>query len=378
MNWAEPLDLTAHQQPQPQHMDRLELLGENLSHVAHELNNRLTTVLLQTRILYRTAPPASQVEDGLATIQDQAQRMKRMLDDLLNYANPHSPEWETTDVNDLIRRTVDLHSRIHLADIQVTTELTANLPCIEADPDRLQQIFVNLMNNAHQAIAAAHNSREDLGQEHKAPTGALTISTTLVSHGDDQMSHIQVRFADNGPGIPSDVMPHIFEPFFTTKKCGQGTGLGLSICARAAQEHGGRLWAENNEQGGATFVLELPLAAGMRQDTTVDFEHVRLPQSQCGESATSSRDHHILVVDDEPNVAQEIERMLQQAGFQVTVATEGRQVLRLLKQNQFDSIITDAKTTRTNGQNFFGMFTEAIYTWASRASLALKPGRHYP
>jgi two-component system NtrC family sensor kinase len=378
MNWAKSLDRTAHQQPQVQHLDRLELLGENLSHVAHELNNRLTTVLLQTRILYRAAPPASQVEDGLATIQDQAQRMKRMLDDLLNYASPRSPEWETTDVNALIECTVDLHRRMHLADIQVTTDLTANLPCIEADPDRLQQIFVNLMNNAHQAIVVAHNSREELHQEHKAPTGALTISTTLVSTEKDQMPCIQVRFADNGPGIPSDVMPHIFEPFFTTKKCGQGTGLGLSICARAAQEHGGRLWAENNEQGGATFVLELPLAPGVRQDKTVEFEHVRLPRPRYGESVTSGRDHHILVVEDEPNVAQEIEKMLRRAGFQVTIATEGQQALRLLQQNQFDSIITDTEIPRTDGQQFFDMFTEAIYAWASRASFALKPGRHSP
>jgi CheY-like chemotaxis protein len=258
----------------------------------------------------------------------------------------------------------------------VTTDLSANLPCIEADPDRLQQIFVNLMNNAHQALVDAHNSREGLHQEHKAPTGALTISTTLVSHEKDQMPRIQVRFADNGPGIPSDVMPHIFEPFFTTKKCGQGTGLGLSICARAAEEHGGRLWAENNEQGGATFVLELPLAPRVRQDNTVEFEHVRLPRSQYDKSATSGRDHHVLVVDDEPNVAQEIEKMLQQAGFQVTIATEGQQALRLLEQNQFDSIITDTKISRMDGQQFFDMFTEAIYAWASRASFALKPGRH--
>jgi two-component system NtrC family sensor kinase len=372
MNWAERLDLAAHQQPQPQHLDRLELLGENLSHVAHELNNRLTTVLLQTRILYRTAPPASQVEDGLATIQDQAQRMKRMLDDLLNYANPRSPEWETIDVNDLIERTVDLHSRIHLAEIQVTTDLTADLPCIEADPDRLQQIFVNLMNNAHQAIAAAHSCREELGPEHRIPTGILIISTTLVSTEEDPSPRIQVRFADNGPGIPPDVMPHIFEPFFTTKKCGQGTGLGLSICARAAQEHGGRLWAENNEQGGATFILELPLASGIQQDETLEFEHVRLPRAQYGESATSGRNHHILVVDDEPNVAQEIEKMLQQAGFQVTIATEGQQALRLLKQNRFDSIVTDTKISRVDGQHFFDALTEAINAWASRASLALK------
>ena len=378
MNWAKPLDLAAHQQPQPQHLDRLELLGENLSHVAHELNNRLTTVLLQTRILYRTAPPASQVEDGLATIQDQAQRMKRMLDDLLNYASPRSPEWETTDVNDLIERTVDLHSRIHPADIQVTTDLAVNLPCIEADPDRLQQIFVNLMNNAHQAIAATHNSREEPPQEVQVPKGTLTISTALVSDEEDQTSCMQVRFADNGPGIPPDVMPHIFEPFFTTKKCGQGTGLGLSICARAAEEHGGRLWAENNEQGGATFVLELPLAPGVRQDETVEFEHVRLSRPQYGESATSGRNHHILVVDDEPNVAQEIEKMLQQAGFQVTIATEGQQALRLLKQNRFDSIITDTRIPRMNGPQFFDMLTEAISTWASRASFAFKPGGHYP
>jgi two-component system NtrC family sensor kinase len=123
-----------------------------------------------------------------------------------------------------------------------------------ADPHQLQQVFVNLVTNACQAMSEAHNG------------GHLTITTevgpsTFISHQPQAEPVIRVIFQDDGPGIPPDVLPRIFDPFFTTKPVGGGTGLGLSICHGIVSEHGGHIWAESKPGQGATFFIELPVVA---------------------------------------------------------------------------------------------------------------------
>jgi PAS domain S-box-containing protein len=228
----------------------MSLIGQHVLSVAHELNNPLTIILLQTRLLHKAVSTTSAVEDSLVTIEDQIQRMARMVDDLLVFAGKRPSRLDTTDVNTLIRQTLDLQSLIQDPRIQVSTDLSTDVPPTQADPDRLQQVFVNIINNAYQAIAAADGSDRP---------GRLTVTTAIVHGQNGHVPRIQIRFADNGPGISPEVMPHIFEPFFTTKRSGKGIGLGLSICDQITQEHGGRIWAENNQEGGATFVLELPV-----------------------------------------------------------------------------------------------------------------------
>jgi CheY-like chemotaxis protein len=155
-------------------------------------------------------------------------------------------------------------------------------------------------------------------------------------------------------------MPHIFEPFYTTKKCGKGTGLGLSICERIAIEHGGRIWAENNGEGGATFVLELPVVRPSKNERPRSQETPSKPRS------SFKTDHRILVVDDEPGMAYGVEQVLRQAGFWVTVATNGRQALSMLEKAQFDLIISDLNMPELNGQQFYQMVAEGHPHLASR------------
>lgn len=247
--WEEP-------ESQPQQSAGMSLIGHHVLRVAHELNNPLTIILLQTQLLHKAVCATSAVEDSLVTIEDQIQRMTRIVDDLLVFAGKRPSRLDTTDVNALIRQTLDLQSLIQKPRVQVNTNLGADVPPTQADPDRLQQVFVNIINNAYQAIAAA--DRSDGGGQ--VQPGRLTVTTAVVHGQNGHVPWIQIRFADNGPGISPEVMPHIFEPFFTTKRSGQGIGLGLSICDQIAQEHGGRIWAENNQEGGVTFVLELPVA----------------------------------------------------------------------------------------------------------------------
>ncbi len=236
-------------------IEEMALIGQHISTVLHELNNPLTIILLQTRLLLKSVAQIPGLSESLTTIQEQSERMRRLVDDLLAFGISNSPQMKDTDINAIIRHTVDLHRSVQQKPIQVTTNLSAELPMTQADPDRLQQIFVNVLNNACQAIAEAHNGTEKAGQR----VGRVTVTTALVHNGNGHQPWIQIRFADNGIGIRPEVMPHLFKPFFTTKKAGAGAGLGLSICDRIAREHGGRMWAENNSEGGATFVLELPV-----------------------------------------------------------------------------------------------------------------------
>ncbi len=236
-------------------VEEMALIGQHLSSVLHELNNPLTLILLQIRLLLKSAAQVPEIGEGLVTIQEQSLRMRRLVDELLAFGYSRPLQLEETDLNSLLRHTLDLQRLVQEEPVQVIADLSADLPTIQVDPGRLQQVFVNILNNAYQAIAEVHDVTKGATQK----AGKVTVTTALVHNGNGHKSWIQIRFADNGTGIRPEVMPHLFEPFFTTRKMGEGIGLGLSICDRIAREHGGRMWAENNGEGGATFVLELPV-----------------------------------------------------------------------------------------------------------------------
>jgi PAS domain S-box-containing protein len=236
-----------HLEAQLRQSEKMAWLGQSTSSVAHELNNPLTIILLQIKLLYAIAPLLPRFQESLAVIQQQAQRMVYIIDNLLAFAHPISRQVAPTDVNTTVQRTVDLQLyQLQGYGIEVLTDLAPDLPASRVDPHQLEQVFINLINNAQQALLTIHQP------------GILVIQTRYASGQNGDSPHTQVRFIDNGPGIPLEVMPHIFEPFFTTKRPGQGTGLGLAVCDRIVREYGGRIWAQNNPGGGATFTVELP------------------------------------------------------------------------------------------------------------------------
>jgi PAS domain S-box-containing protein len=328
---------------------RPALMGQEVASLIHELSNSLTILFLQAQLLSKKAPPASPYEENLAVIRDQARRMIQMVDNLRATAEPDQTVLESTDVNALIEKTLDLQSHQIEADgIHFATDLDPSLPDTGADPYKLQQVLVNLINNARQAMASQQ-------------AGTLVVTTRAIPSEDDAPPTLQVRVTDDGPGIPRQVMPHIFQPFFTTKE-GKGMGLGLSICEQIAKEHGGRLWAENNEAGGATFILELPASTETRvQETTAtDWRTSRSPVRDARPK------FHILIVDDEPAVARSTGRFLQQAGFEVFTTTEPQHALLLLERNRVDLIISDLNMPRMSGQQFWQAVRERHPRLASR------------
>ncbi len=223
--------------------EKLSAVGQLVSGVAHELNNPLTTIKGYAQLLQAEGLHPAAVED-LKRIEDAADRCRRIVRDLLTFARHYEPERSDTDLNELLRRTVALRSyEMRLSDITVHWDLDPSLPLIQGDPHRLQQVILNLVFNAEQALASAGEG------------GRMWISSQVSPDG----KHIRFEIGDNGPGIRPEHMDRIFDPFFTTKEVGMGTGLGLSISYGIVQEHGGRIWVQSRHGAGATFFVELPI-----------------------------------------------------------------------------------------------------------------------
>ena len=222
--------------------DRLASIGELASGIAHELNNPLTGVIGLTQLLIEGDAPAN-IKDDLKIVYNEAQRAAVVVKNLLAFARKHPPEKRLLDVNDVVKKVLELRAyEQKLNNIQVIDNMAQNLPKVTADFFQLQQVFLNIVINAEYFIMKKNTS------------GTLTITT----EGTDDT--VKISFADDGPGIPKENVGHIFDPFFTTKEVGKGTGLGLSICHGIIVAHNGKIYAESEPGKGATFIVELPVS----------------------------------------------------------------------------------------------------------------------
>src|SRR5581483_10521389 len=173
-----------------------------------------------------------------------AERCGRIVKNFLALARQHPPERESVHLNRVVEGAIELLGYLfRVGNIEVSLELQPDLPPLWADPHELQQVAVNLLTNAQDAVRDT------------PPPRRITIATRVDPTG----AWVSMEVTDTGPGIPPDVQPRIFEPFFTTKPPGQGTGLGLSLCLSIVENHGGAIRAENVPGGGARFSVELPV-----------------------------------------------------------------------------------------------------------------------
>src|SRR5262249_47601033 len=201
-------------------------LGQTISGVAHELNNPLATILSWAERLTqrKTVDPA--VRSGLETILGESERAARIVRNLLTFARKRQTTRAMVDVNGIIRETLALRSyEQRVNNIEVIDALAAGLPLVFADGHQLQQVLLNLIINAEQAMLSAHGR------------GVVVVRTWH----DAAQESVVLEINDDGPGIADDVQPKIFDPFFTTKEVGKGTGLGLTVAYAIVQEHGGRI-----------------------------------------------------------------------------------------------------------------------------------------
>lgn len=312
--------------------EKLAAVGQLISGIAHELNNPLTGVVGWTQLLMSQRHDP-QVERHLKTINEQAQRAAKIVQNLLTFSRQHKPEQVLVAINDVIESTLSLRAyELRVNNIAVQRRYGDGLPAIAVDPHQIQQVVLNLIINAEQAILSLRSS------------GTITVSTQLA--GD----HLRIAVADDGPGIPADKLKKIFDPFFTTKPIGQGTGLGLSISFGIVQEHAGRIYAENDGSCGACLVVELPLAAPSS-------ERPAAREAAPGHPAAVQR--KILVVDDEESVRELLTAVLEDLPFTIHTAATGEEALCKACASTYDLIITDLKMPGLSGAQFCEKLREA-------------------
>ncbi|HEX5689291.1 MAG TPA: ATP-binding protein, partial [Roseiflexaceae bacterium] len=314
--------------------EKLSAIGQLVAGVAHELNNPLTSVSGYTQLLLRDTKLSGEMRDDLKQIHTQAERAARIVQNLLVFAREHKAERLLIDLNDVVRNTLSLRAyQLRVDNITIALELDTNLPMTVADPYQLQQVILNLINNAHHAIT-----------ERGGP-GKITLRTAAGHSSSEGMGtqpdSVTVSVSDTGIGIPERMLNKIFDPFYTTKPVGQGTGLGLSICYGIIQEHGGRIWADSELGSGTTVSIELPLLhqKGGQNDDALDDAAQAVQHTSC----------RILVVDDEEPVSNLLARLLRDLGHQPHVVHSGAEALEAIAGEPFDLVLSDVKMPGMSG-----------------------------
>jgi len=221
---------------------RLASIGELAAGVAHQINNPLTGVLgFSQRLLKKSTD--QETKQYLKRIYTEAERAAKVVQNLLTFARRRQPHKQYSDINEILESAMELRAyELKTSNIELITNLAPKLPEIMLDFHQIQEVFLNIILNAEQAMTEANSG------------GKLTIKT------EERKGYIRTTFTDDGPGIPAEHLDKIFDPFYTTKGEKGGTGLGLSVCHGIITGHGGKIYARSKPGKGATFFVELPLA----------------------------------------------------------------------------------------------------------------------
>ncbi|HEY3308717.1 MAG TPA: ATP-binding protein [Desulfuromonadaceae bacterium] len=247
-------ELEQHHFNQLEQADRLASIGEMAAGIAHEIKNPLAGISAAVTIIkddFSTVDPRNEI---LGEVLQQVQRLDKTVNDLLFFGKPSMPELACIDINDIITKTLNFASQHRgVSNIEKRLELDPEISTVYADGKQLQQVFLNIILNAFQAMNSG---------------GILTISTTLVML--QERPFVRINVADTGPGIPPQILEKIFSPFFTTKA--QGTGLGLAICCKLIHMHNGAIRVTSNDKHGTVFTVELPACCVNEMETRRGYE----------------------------------------------------------------------------------------------------------
>lgn len=365
-------DLFQQELLQAQKMDAIGLL---VAGVAHELNNPLASIVAFSQLI-RTDPQLPEPLHHQADLLIQeANRTRRIVQNLLDFARQRPPERVTTSIRALIDGVLGLQSyTFGPSRIQVTLEIPDDLPDVSLDRAQIQQVLINLTLNAAQAI------------KKKGSRGSIAIHTSESVRPDGERI-VRVSITDDGPGIPPALRSRLFVPFFTTKAPGEGTGLGLSVSFGIVAGHGGTLRYEPGPGAvGTTFIMELPIEpnTGPPKGTPAapPFDDIAAPPSNGVDSAspadlladrrtgrpdrraegepdrrvggdgTSVRPWRVLVLDDEPTIRDFLARILRRAGHEPMLAADGQSALDLIRVSPPDAILCDHRMAGMTGTAF--------------------------
>jgi PAS domain S-box-containing protein len=324
--------------------EKLAAMGQMLAGVAHELNNPLTAILGVTDLLRERPGTDESTKRQLDLTHRQARRAARIVQNLLEFSRPASPQKKALDVNVLVERTLQLQDHsLRRNHVEVDFQSTPGLPPVLGDGNQLIQVLLNLVTNAEQAIREVRES------------GRIQIRLAMRD------GRIAVSVQDDGVGILPEAMPRIFDPFYTTKRPGGGTGLGLSICMSIIREHGGNLNAITVAEGGSQFVLELPVMSGLPVlvTETLPSQHGDNADSELDSAAATAavegevaesvvennvnlcRDCVVLVVDDEESIRMLLEEGLTVHGLTVDCAADAKTAVEMIGKRAYDVLLCD-------------------------------------
>ena len=330
--------------------EKMAALGQTISGVAHELNNPLATILSWAeRLVQMTSADAQR---GARIILSEADRTARIVRNLLMFARKRQSTRSMINVNQVVNETLALRAYgQRIPNIDLVTTLGSGLPQVFADPHQIQQVLLNLLVNAEQAMLSSHGR------------GTLVVRTwNNVDH-----DSVVLEISDDGPGVPPDVETKIFDPFFTTKEVGQGTGLGLTVAYAIVQEHGGRIRMQSPALAGAglslprigaSFLVELPVS--MTQGPPQPARPLKSP------SLEAVRGSRILLVEDERALATAVAEALTDAGLKVDHAGDGEEAFTRVRQASYDAVICDLKMPRVDGMMLYRAIAAATPTLARR------------
>jgi PAS domain S-box-containing protein len=309
--------------------EKLSALGQLISGVAHELNNPLAVISGYSQLLVMRPNLDPKTHSDLVKVQHESERASKIIQNFLTFARKQPLEKSNVNINTLLESSLDLMDYdLRASGVGLAREFHSQMPDVFADPNQLEQVFLNIIKNAIQSMEGS-------------PLEKMLMVRTLSTE-----AHVKMVFIDRGTGIAESLLGKIFDPFFTTKEVGRGTGLGLSISYSIIKEHSGTIYAQNNAEGGSTFTIELPIS------------HVKSgpPQPKKNESSPRipkvdrARTFQVLVVDDEIAIQDVFSELLVDFSCRVQGASNGLLAMQLIQKNDFDLVISDLKMPVMDGR----------------------------
>lgn len=310
------------------HSHRLATVGQLAAGAAHEINNPLTIISLNIQIMLRLLEKtenSTPIKERLQTISGQERRISKIIQDLMGFARPAEPKFESSNVGQIIKKVLAvLGDRVSMTNIKVNSSFASDLPMIMVDPLQIEQVFMNLLVNANHAMPEG---------------GSITIQA------EERNGMVETSVADTGTGIDAKNITKIFDPFFTTKKEGEGTGLGLAICNSIVEHNGGVLRVQSKVGKGTTFIVTLPVDKASRLRVL----KASIDEQKKMQRAKKPAKQRILVIDDERLLNDMLQESLKADGYEVDGAYDGVEGIGLLRYKKYDLVLLDIRMPRKDG-----------------------------
>ncbi|MBI5386202.1 MAG: response regulator [Verrucomicrobia bacterium] len=327
--------------------EKLSALGQMISGIAHELNNPLAVIKGYLDLILTRHRLPDGTRSDLEKVAHESSRAAKLVRNFLSFAREQPAQRTEVNINQVVERVAELRKfDLRSANVEMEVRLSPDVPLTLADADQVQQVLVNLVNNALQAMTP------------QAWPGRLRLSTERFN------GLIRVAVEDSGPGVPKQLESKIFEPFFTTKEVGKGTGLGLSIAHSIMSEHNGRIYYQPSVLGGAGFIIEFPVVPVRPALTPCPEPPVVVEEDHA--SPPSARAAKVLVLDDERALAEMLGQIVTLLGHDCTLCHSPVQALEHLQRRDFDLVLSDYRMPVMDGQQFYKRVVELKPWLASR------------